>query len=272
MTGLFIVLLLIFTAIFADLIAPAVDDPILGLVPAYEFQDLRNRNATSSLAHPFGTDNFGRDIFKRVVHGTRLSLLVGFVVVGSSAIAGVALGLVAGYFGRATDGIIMRFMDVLLAIPSLLLAISIAAALGAGLVNVMIAIGIGTIPHFARQVRSSVLSVREQEFVEAARSIGASDMRIMLRHVLANCMAPIIVRATMTMATAILSAAALSFMGLGIEPPQPEWGTMLSEGRRFIRDHPQSTIFPGIAIAMVVFGINMMGDGLRDAFDPRLKK
>jgi peptide/nickel transport system permease protein len=272
MAGLVIVLLLIFTAIFADIISPAIDDPHLGRVPAYEFQDLRNRNASPSLSHPFGTDNFGRDIFDRVVHGSRISLLVGFVVVSISAIIGVALGTIAGYYGRVIDSAIMRFMDILLAIPNILLAISIAAALGAGLVNVMVAVGIGSIPFFARQVRSSVLSVREQEFVEAAKSVGANDYRIMLRHVLPNCLAPIIVRATMGMATAILSAAALSFIGLGIEPPMPEWGSMLSEGRRFIRDYPQSTVFPGIAIALVVFGLNMLGDGLRDALDPRLKQ
>ena len=272
MAGLFIVIVLILTALFADIIAPAIDCPNLGLVPAYEFQDLRNRNAPPSRDNFFGTDNFGRCIFDRVVHGARISLVIGFVVVGISMIIGVALGTVAGYYGRWSDTLIMRFMDILLAIPNILLAISIAAALGPSLINVMIAVGIGSIPFFARQVRSSVLSVREQEFVEAAKSVGANNFRIMLRHVLPNCMAPIIVRATMGMAGAILSAAALSFIGLGIEPPAPEWGSMLSEGRRFIRDYPQSTIFPGLAIALVVFGLNMLGDGLRDALDPRLKQ
>ena len=271
-TGLIIVLILIITAILADVISPAVYDPHLGIVPAYEYQDLRNRNASPSLEHPFGTDNFGRDIFDRVVHGSRISLLVGFVVVGISMVIGVAFGMIAGYYSGATDSIIMRFTDIMLAIPNILLAISIAAALGAGLINVMIAVGIGSIPLFARQVRSSVLSVREQEFIEAAHSIGANDARIMIKHILPNCMAPIIVRATMGMATAILSAAALSFIGLGIEPPMPEWGSMLSEGRRFIRDYPQSTVFPGMAIALVVFGLNMLGDGLRDVLDPRLKQ
>ena len=272
LAGLFIVVVLILTAIFADVISPAIDDPHLGLVPAYEFQDLRNRNTPPSRDHFFGTDNFGRCIFDRVVHGSRISLVIGFVVVGISMVIGVALGTVAGYYGRLADTLTMRFMDILLAIPNILLAISIAAALGPSLINVMIAVGIGAIPFFARQVRSSVLSVREQEFIEAAKSVGASNLRIMIRHILPNCMAPIIVRATMGMATAILSAAALSFIGLGIEPPAPEWGSMLSEGRRFIRDYPQSTIFPGLAIALVVFGLNMLGDGLRDALDPRLKQ
>lgn len=270
--GLFIIFVLIFTAIFADIIAPPVDDPLLGIVPAYEFQNLANRNAFPSRDHLFGTDNFGRDIFNRVVHGSRISLIIGFVVVGISMIAGVILGTVAGYYGRYVDGIIMRIVDIMLAIPNILLAISITAALGGGLINVMIAVGIGSIPVFARQVRSSVLSVRENEFIEAAKSIGARDMRIMFRHVLPNCMAPIIIRATMGMAVAILSAAALSFIGLGIEPPTPEWGAMLSEGRRFVRDYWHHTLFPGLAIALVVFGLNMLGDGLRDALDPRLKQ
>ena len=272
MIGLLIVLLLIFTAVFADVIAPAIDDPILGRVPAYEFQDLTNRNAFPSREHPFGTDNFGRDIFFRVVHGARISLMVGFVVVSVSMVVGVGLGTVAGYYGRYIDATIMRIMDIILAIPFLLMAISIAAALGQGLTNAMIAVGVTSIPYFARQVRSSVLYVREQEFIESAKSVGCSDFRIMLHHILPNCMAPIIIRATMGMASAILSAAALSFIGLGAEPPMPECGAMLSEGRRFVRDYWHITVFPGLAIALVVFGLNMLGDGLRDVLDPRLKQ
>ena len=272
MTGLFIIIVLILTAIFADVISPAIEDPYLGMVPAFEYQDLQNRNLFPSFEHPFGTDNFGRSIFDRVIHGSRISLIVGFVVVGISMVVGVALGTIAGYYGKIIDNAIMRIIDILMAIPFILLAISIVAALGPGLVNVMIAIGITNIPYFARQVRSSVLSVREQEFIEAAKAVGTSDMRIMLRHIIPNCMAPIIIRATMGMAGAILSAAALSFIGLGIEPPTPEWGAMLSEGQRFIRDFWQSTLFPGLAIALVVFGLNMLGDGLRDALDPRLKQ
>ena len=272
MVGLFIALVLIFTAIFADIISPAIEDPFLGRVPAYEFQDLTNRNTFPSREHPFGTDNFGRCIFDRVVHGSRISLQIAFLVIGISMTVGVLLGTLAGYYGSIVDNVIMRFIDIMLAIPAILLAISIAAVLGAGLTNLMIAVGIGYVPFFARQMRSSILTVREQEFVEAAVSIGARDVRIMARHIVPNCMAPIIVRATMSMAGAILSAAALSFLGLGIEPPTPEWGSMLSEGRRFIRDHWPSTLFPGLAIALVVFGLNMLGDGLRDALDPRLKQ
>jgi len=272
MIGLFIVLVLIFTAIFADVISPPIYSPVFGEVPAYAYQDLPNRNLTSSREFPFGTDTFGRDVFARVVHGSRISLLVGFVVVGVSMTAGVALGTIAGYYGKVVDSVIMRILDIVLAIPFLLLAISIAAALGASLVNLMIAVGISMIPFFARQVRSSVLSVREMEFIEAAKAVGTSDIRIMFKHVLPNCMAPIIVRATMGMASAILSAAALSFIGLGVQPPTPEWGAMLSDGQRFIREYPHLTLFPGLAIALVVFGLNMLGDGLRDVLDPRLKR
>ena len=272
MIGLFIVVLLLLTAIFADVISPAIDDPNLGIVPAYEFQNLANRNEFPSSEYWFGTDNFGRDIFDRVVHGSRISLVVGFVVVSISMVVGVAMGTVGGYYGKITDSVIMRISDILMAIPFILLAIAIAATLGRGLINVMIAIGITNIPFFARQVRSSVLPVREMEFIEAARAIGASDIRIMFRHILPNCMAPIIVRATMGMASAILSAAALSFIGLGLEPPSPEWGYMLSEGQRFVRTYWHHTVFPGVAIALVVFGLNMLGDGLRDALDPRLKQ
>jgi len=273
MVGLAIVMLLILTAIFADIISPAIYDPVFGInIPAYQFQDLTNRNAFPNSENFFGTDNFGRDIFDRVIHGSRISLIVGFVVVGISMVAGVILGTIAGYYGKIIDSVIMRIMDILLAIPFILLAISIAAAMGAGLVNAMIAIGIVNIPFFARQVRSSVISVREQEFIEAAKAVGTKDFRIMFRHILPNCMAPIIIRATMGLASAILSAAALSFIGLGIEPPTPEWGAMLSDGQRFIRDYWQMTLFPGLAIALVVFGINMLGDGLRDALDPKLKR
>jgi len=272
MIGLFIILLLILTAIFADVIAPPIDDPLLGKVPAYEHQDLFNTRQFPSAEFPFGTDSVGRDTFARVVHGSRTSLLVGFVVVSISLVSGVFLGAVAGFYGRAADSIIMRIMDIMLAVPNILLAISIAAALGAGLVNVMIAVGVGAIPGYARLVRASILSLREQEFIEAARSIGANDARLIFRHLLPNCVAPIIVQATLDMAIAILSAAALSFIGLGVEPPTPEWGSMLAQGREFVLSgYWPLTVFPGLAIALVVFGLNMLGDGLRDALDPRLK-
>ena len=270
--GMFIILVLILTAIFADVISPPVMDPFLQqYVPAYRAQDWTNRLAFPSSDNFFGTDDLGRCIFDRIVHGARLSLYIGFFAISISMIFGTIIGLVAGYYAGISDNLLMRFTDIMLAIPGILLAMTIVAALGGGLRNLIIAIGISSIPVFARQVRSSVISIREQEFIEAARSVGASDIRIMLKYILPNCMAPIIIRITMGMAVAILSAAALSFIGLGIEPPLPEWGSMLSEGRAFIRDHSPSVIFPGMAIALVVFGFNLLGDGLRDALDPRLK-
>lgn len=261
MVGLFIILLLIVVAIFADFIAPF----------GYDDQNLANRLQTPSSTHIFGTDSFGRDIFSRIVYGSRVSLQVGFIAVGIGALAGGALGAVAGFYGKHLDNGIMRVMDVLLAIPNILLAISIVATLGAGLENVMIAVGIGSIPGYARIVRASVLTVRDQEFVEAARSVGTSDFRIIMKHILPNAMAPIIVQATLGVAGAILSAAGLSFIGLGIQPPAPEWGAMLSEGRQFLRDFPHVTTFPGLAIMITIYALNLLGDGLRDALDPRLK-
>jgi len=273
MVGLFIILLLVLTAIFANVIAPPVfDERLQDYMPSYMQQDLRNAHAFPNADNWFGTDNFGRDIFSRVVHGSRISLQVGFVVVSVSAIVGVIFGAISGFYGGIIDNVIMRIIDIMLAIPNILLAISIAAALGGGLVNLMIAVGIGAIPGFARIVRGSVLSLREQEFIEAARSIGANDLRLIAKHIIPNCMAPIIIQATMGLANAILSAAALAFIGLGVAPPAPEWGSMLSDGRRFMREFWPIVMFPGGAIALVVLGFNMLGDGLRDALDPRLKK
>ena len=261
MVGLAILVILVITAIFAPLIAPY----------GYDDQSLENRLQGPSAAHWFGTDNFGRDIFSRIVYGSRFSLQVGFIAVGIGAIAGGSLGAVAGFYGNKLDNVIMRIMDVLLAIPGILLAISIVASLGPGLTNVMIAVGIGAIPGYARIVRASVLTVRDQEFVEAARAVGTSDFRIVMKHIIPNAMAPIIVQATLGVAGAILSAAGLSFIGLGIQPPSPEWGAMLSEGRQFLRDNPHVTTFPGLAIMFTIFALNLLGDGLRDALDPRLK-
>lgn len=261
MFGLFIILLLIFAAIFADFIAPY----------GYDDQNLKARLIGPGSEYLLGTDNFGRDIFSRIVYGSRISLQVGFIAVGISAIIGGALGSIAGYYGGKLDNTIMRLMDVLLAIPSILLAISIVAALGPGLQNVMIAVGIGSIPSYARIVRASVLSIRDQEFVEAARAVGANDFRIITKHILPNAMAPIIVQATLGVAGAILSAAGLSFIGLGIQPPTPEWGAMLSSGRDYLRDHWHVATFPGLAIMITIFALNLLGDGLRDALDPRLK-
>ncbi|MDR3331903.1 MAG: ABC transporter permease [Synergistaceae bacterium] len=259
--GLTVILLLIFCAILANVIAPY----------DYKAQNLRNALKFPNSENFFGTDEFGRDIFSRVIYGTRVSLLVGFIAVGISVVVGGIFGSVSGYYGGMLDNIIMRCMDVLLAIPSLLLAIAIVAALGPGIINLMIATGISSIPNYARIVRASVLSVKDQEFIEAARAVGTNDFFIIFQHILPNCLAPIIVQATFGVAIAILTAAGLSFIGLGIMPPTPEWGSMLSSGRMYIRDQWYMTIFPGLAIAATIFSLNVLGDGLRDALDPKLR-
>lgn len=262
MVGLFIIIVLIFVAIFADKIAPY----------GFAEQNLKNQFAPPNLKNLFGTDDLGRDIFSRVVYGSRISLKVGFISVGIALIVGTAIGAVTGYFGGKVDNFFMRFIDILQSIPDILLAIAILAALGPGLANLMIAVGIASIPGYARIVRSSVLSIRDQEFVEAARAEGSSNFRIIFKHILPNCMAPIIVQATLGVAYAIINAAGLSFIGLGLEPPTPEWGAMLSAGRSFIRDHMHMTLFPGLAIVITIFALNVLGDGLRDALDPKLKR
>lgn len=261
MVGLTVILLLIIVAIFADQIAPY----------GFAEQDLANQFAKPSSEHLFGTDDLGRDIFSRVVYGSRISLKVGFISVGIALVLGVAIGAITGYFGGRIDNILMRFIDKLQSIPDILLAIAILAALGPGLSNLMIAVGVAAIPGYARIVRSSVLSIRDMEFIEAARANGSSHARIIFKHVIPNCLAPIIVQATLGVAYAIINAAGLSFIGLGLEPPTPEWGAMLSAGRSYIRDHVHMTIYPGLAIVVTIFALNVLGDGLRDALDPKLK-
>ena len=262
MFGLAVVLLLVFCAIFATSIAPY----------PYSQQDLMNTFSPPSSAHWFGTDEFGRDIFSRIIFGARISLFVGFIAVGIAIAVGGSLGAIAGYYGGKLDNVIMRCMDVLLSIPQTILAISIAAALGPGLFNLMIAVGIASTPAYARIMRGAVLSVRSQEFVEAARSVGSSDWLIIVRHIIPNSMAPVIVQSTLGVADAIISAAGLSFIGLGIQPPIPEWGAMLSGARGYIRDYSYMTIFPGLAIMVTIMALNFLGDGLRDALDPKLKR
>lgn len=259
--GLIMLTILVFCAVFAPVIAPY--DPIK--------QDLRNRLDPPSWEHIMGTDELGRDIFSRILYGARISLTVGLIAVSLSCVAGCLLGVIAGYYGGVLDNIIMRCADVLMAIPSILLNIAIVAALGTGLQNVMIAIGISSIPGYCRIMRASILSLRDQEFVEASRAAGAGGVYIITHHILPNCLAPLIVQATLRTGSAILSCASMSFIGLGIVPPTPEWGAMLSSGREFLRDAPHLTTFPGVAIMFAVFAMNLMGDGLRDALDPKLK-
>jgi len=262
MIGLGVIVVLATSALLAPWISPYDPARI----------DVRARLQGPSVKHLLGTDNFGRDIFSRIVHASRISLIIGFVAVGIGAVFGGIIGAASGYYGGVLDNIFMRLMDVLLSIPQIILAIAIVGAMGASLLNLMIAVGVSVLPRYARLVRASAMALRDLEFIEAARATGASDLRIILQNIIPNCMAPLIVLSTLGVAQAILSAATLSFLGLGIQPPTPEWGSMLSDGRQFLRSAPHITIFPGLAIVMVVMALNMLGDGLRDALDPKLRK
>lgn len=250
---------------------------LLGLVAplltsyGYEDQDLVNRLMPPSAEHWLGTDHLGRDIFTRIAYGARVSLQVGFFAVTGALVFGSLLGIIAGYFGRWVDMLISRIFDILLAFPSILLAIAIVAILGASLQNALIAIAVINIPIFGRLVRSKVISLREEEFIMAARAQGMKNGRIIFHHILPNSTAPIIVQATLGFGTAILEAAALGFLGLGVQPPTPEWGQMLADSRDFIQLAPWTLIVPGVSIMLVVLGFNLIGDGLRDALDPKMK-
>lgn len=259
--GAFVLAVLILLALFAPIVAP--DDPIA--------QNTEAIRQPPSRQHLFGTDSFGRDVFSRVIYGGRKSLPVGLVAVSIAAIVGVSLGLMAGYYGRFVDVAVMRSADLMLAFPGILLALALVAILGTGLFNLMLAVGIASIPEYVRVVRGTVLSVREMEYVTAARVSGARDRSIMIRHILPNILPPIIVLATLGIAGAILLGSTLSFLGLGIRPPTPEWGNMLSDGRSLMRHFWWVSFFPGLAIMITVLAINLLGDGLRDALDPRLR-
>jgi len=259
--GAVLLTMVICSAVLAPVIAPfspyvqGVGDPLQG----------------PSARHPFGTDQFGRDVFSRVVHGGRISLQVGLIAVAIGGSAGLVFGCAAGYVGAWTDEVVMRFVDIMLAFPGILLALAIVILLGPGIYNLMIAVGIGTIPTIARVVRASVLEVKTRDYVAAARALGVSDAGILRRHILPNILAPFTVLVTLDVATAILSGTSLSFLGIGTKPPSPEWGLMLTDARNFLRDAWWVGMFPGLAITGTVIGINLLGDGLRDALDPRLR-
>jgi peptide/nickel transport system permease protein len=259
--GLTVIGLLVVVAIFAPVLAPHPPND----------QSFRLKLEAPSAEYLFGTDEFGRDVFSRVLVATRVALRVGLLPVVAALLCGVTIGLVAGYYGGAVDQVTMRLIDVLLAFPWLLLAIGIMAILGPGINNVIIAVAIVYVPAFARVVRASVLSIKAREYVEAARAIGQPDWQIMARHVLPNAWAPIIVQATLSIGQAIIYAAGLSFIGLGTQPPDADWGVMLASGREYLRDGPWLGIFPGLAILVTVLAFNLLGDGLRDALDPRLR-
>jgi len=260
LVGLAFLGLLILCALTADVISP--------YKPLDQAMNVRLK--PPSAAHWLGTDDFGRDILTRILYGSRVSLQIGFVAVGIAGTLGIVLGMLAGYFGGWLDSVVMRCMDVLLAFPAVLLAVTIMALLGPSTTNVMIAIGIAYIPLFARVVRGTVLTIRPNEYVQAARAAGASELRMLTYHIAPGTIGPIIVQVSLALAYAILAEAALSFLGLGTQPPTPTWGSMLSFGREFIREAPWFTFFPGLAIFVTVLSLNLVGDGLSDALDPRL--
>lgn len=261
MVGLFLILFFVLLAVFAPLLTRY----------GYNDQELLNRLQPPSAEHWFGTDDLGRDLFTRVIYGARISLWVGFFAVVGSIAAGSLLGILAGYYGRWVDMLISRFFDIMLAFPAILLAIAIVAALGPSLQNALLAIAIVNIPTYGRLVRARVLSLKEEEFIMAARALGMKDRRILFQHILPNSLAPLIVQGTLGIGTAIIEAAALGFLNLGAQPPEPEWGKMLSDSRQFIQTAPWTLFFPGLSIMLTVLGFNLVGDGLRDALDPRMK-
>jgi len=257
-----IVLLVMFSALFADIISPY--DPLR--------QDYSAYLQPPSRAHLLGTDNVGRDMLARIIHGARVSLAVGVIAVGIAMILGAPIGLASGYWGGGIDDVLMRIVDAIWTFPSLVLALSLAAALGPGIDKVMIAVGVVYIPAFARLVRGQTMSVREREFVTAARALGASDLRMILKHIWPNVTAPIIVQASLNVATAIITEASLSFLGVGVRPPAPSWGSMLKAGYQYMEVAPWISIFPGLVIFVTVLAFNLAGDGLREVLDPRMAR
>ena len=263
MAGLIFIVVLIIVALTVDLWLD------------YELvitQSIKDRLQKPSAEHWMGTDEYGRDVFLRLLYGSKFSVMVGFVAVAIALALGVSLGAIAGYYGGIIENLIMRGLDIFGAIPSVLMGIVIVSALGANTFNLMIAVGLTSVPGFARVTRASVLTVRNQEYVEAARAIGISEGKIIFSHIIPNCLSPIIVQTTLRVGSAIIAASSLSFLGLGMPAPAPEWGSMLSGGRQFLRGNSYLTLFPGLAIMVTVLAFNMLGDGLRDAMDPKLKR
>lgn len=263
MIGCAVVILMALVAIFSGVFLD-YDAQVIG-------QNIGERLQWPSARHWFGTDELGRDIFFRVLYGARFSLTVGVVAVAIGLSIGVVLGALAGYFGGATENVIMRCTDILQAIPGILMAIVIVAVIGQSTFNLMLAIGITSVPQFVRITRASVLTIKNEQYVEAARSVGLSNAKIIFKHILPNCLSPLIVLSTLRVASAIIAASGLSFLGLGVPAPNPEWGGLLSAGRKYIRSYSYMTFFPGLAIMITVLALNLMGDGLRDALDPKLK-
>lgn len=261
LVGAVLVCAFVLVAALAPLLSPY--DPVSA--------DFANVLSPPARAHPFGTDDIGRDILSRVVYGSRISLQAGLFTVAVALCIGLPLGLVAGYLGGQVDNVIMRALEVILSFPGLVLALGITAVLGPKLIHALFAIGVVFVPNFARLIRAQVLSVKEHDFVAAARALGASDRRLVLLHILPNCLAPLLVQSSFSVAFGILTEAALSFLGMGTQPPTPSWGIMLSAGRGYLEQAPWLGAFPGLAIFLAVLGFNLLGDGIRDALDPRLK-
>ena len=260
--GLGLVIIEVILAVFAPLVAPY--DPVK--------MDLRSARQPPSSAHLLGADELGRDVLSRIIYGCRISLTLGLVSVSIGLSFGMLLGGPSGYFGGRLDIIVMRVIDVLMSFPTILLAILVVTVVGPGLYNAMLAVGVAQVPLYARLIRGMILKLKEKDFVDAARALGVNNSRIIVHHILPNCLSPLLVQATLNIASAILSAAALGFLGLGAQPPTPEWGAMLSKGRQYMRVAPHITVFPGLAIMLTVLAFNLIGDGLRDAMDPRMSR
>lgn len=259
--GVIVMIVFLLIAVFSSILAPY----------NYTETDMFNTFASPNLQHLFGTDELGRDILSRLMVGTKYSLSIGLISVAVSSVIGIALGAICGYYGGKIDSVIMRLMDIFQALPALIMAIAICAVLGTGFVQSIVAISVSSIPGFVRMARACVLNIRKMEYLEAATAINCTTMQIIVKHILPNALAPLIVQMTMGVATNILTASNLSFIGLGVQPPAPEWGAMLTAGRNYIQRYPHMVLFPGVTIMLSILALNMMGDGLRDALDPKLK-